>query len=55
MNSSIPPIEQASESIQLAVDLIYLLETNEIDPETALEALHIVEKDLQQKLSSKRQ
>ncbi|PQJ39225.1 primosomal protein [Vibrio campbellii] len=29
------PLDDAPAEIKLAVDLIYLLETNEIDPETA--------------------
>ena len=37
-------------SLQLAVDLIYLLECNEIDPATALAALDIVKRDYQEKL-----
>ncbi|HHK8238971.1 TPA: pleiotropic regulatory protein RsmS, partial [Serratia marcescens] len=36
--------------LQLAVDLIYLLECNEIDPATALAALDIVKRDYQEKL-----
>ena len=50
MNHQHPPLEQASEPVKLAVDLIYLLECNEIDPQIALEALRIVEHDLKQKL-----
>ncbi|WP_226907365.1 DUF2496 domain-containing protein [Serratia marcescens] len=34
----------------MAVDLIYLLECNEIDPATALAALDIVKRDYQEKL-----
>ena len=30
------PLDDAPEEIKLAVDLIYLLESNEIDPEVAL-------------------
>ncbi|PVZ87316.1 DUF2496 domain-containing protein [Serratia sp. S1B] len=44
------PLENASPELQLAVDLIYLLECNEIDPATALAALDIVRKDYQQKI-----
>ncbi|MGC7891547.1 DUF2496 domain-containing protein [Vibrio anguillarum] len=36
--------------MKLAVDLIYLLETNQIEPHTALEALKIVQQDLLRKL-----
>ena len=44
------PLDSAPEEIKLAVDLIYLFESNEIDPKVALEAIKIVEKDLQAKL-----
>ncbi len=46
------PLEDAPEEIKLAVDLIYLLETNEIDPETALKAIEIVKSDLEKKLKA---
>ncbi|MCE0492834.1 pleiotropic regulatory protein RsmS [Vibrio salinus] len=39
-------IDNAPKEVQLAVDLIYLLETNEVDPHIALKALEIVKKDL---------
>ncbi|WP_087021796.1 pleiotropic regulatory protein RsmS [Thaumasiovibrio subtropicus] len=42
-------LDQAPAEIKLAVDLIYLLETNEIDPETALRAIEIVKDDLERK------
>ena len=45
-------LEDAPEDIKLAVDLIYLLETNEVNPETALKALKIVEADLLRKIES---
>ncbi|CAH0533914.1 hypothetical protein VST7929_01791 [Vibrio stylophorae] len=45
-----PPLNQAPAHIQLAVDLIYLLESNDIDPQTALKALAIVQQDLEQRL-----
>ncbi|WP_037383619.1 pleiotropic regulatory protein RsmS [Serratia sp. DD3] len=48
------PLENASPELQLAVDLIYLLECNEIDPVTALAALDIVRKDYQQKILQSR-
>ncbi len=47
-------IEKASPEVQLAVDLIYLLESNHISLEIALAAIKIVEKDLQQQLHKKR-
>jgi len=45
-------LENASPELQLAVDLIYLLECNEIAPETALAALEIVKRDYQDKLKN---
>ncbi|MCE9845903.1 pleiotropic regulatory protein RsmS [Vibrio antiquarius] len=47
------PLDDAPEEIKLAVDLIYLLESNEIDPEVALYALKIVQNDLENKLKAK--
>ena len=44
-------LERAPEHVKLAVDLIYLLESNEIEPQTALEAIEIVKADLVDKLS----
>ena len=44
-------LDQASDEIKLAVDLIYLLETHKITPSVALAALEIVKQDLQAKLS----
>ncbi|CAE6894211.1 hypothetical protein ACOMICROBIO_LKFPLAJE_01014 [Vibrio sp. B1FIG11] len=46
------PLDDAPAEIKLAVDLIYLLETNEIAPETALKALKIVQNDLENKLKA---
>ncbi|MGL5335112.1 MAG: DUF2496 domain-containing protein [Enterovibrio sp.] len=42
-------LEDAEDKIKLAVDLIYLIEINNIDTETALEALAIVTHDLKKK------
>lgn len=47
-------LEDAPEHIKLAVDLLYLLESNEIPPDTALQALEIVESDLKKQLQQKR-
>ena len=44
------PLEKAPEEIKLAVDLIYLLESNDIDPQVAIQAIDIVKQDLQRKL-----
>ncbi|CAG19420.1 conserved hypothetical protein [Photobacterium profundum SS9] len=43
-------LSSAPEDVQLAVDLIYLLESNDIKPEIALAALEIVKKDLESKI-----
>lgn len=48
-NNTIPDLKQAPEDVQLAVDLIYLLESNEIPIERVLSALKIVERDFQKK------
>ncbi|WP_434360879.1 pleiotropic regulatory protein RsmS [Parasalinivibrio latis] len=48
-NRDIPSIENAPDDIKLAVDLIYLIESNEIDTDTAISALQIVLSDLQRK------
>lgn len=50
LNVGFMSLENASAELQLAVDLIYLLECNEIDPATALAALDIVKRDYQEKL-----
>ncbi|EGU55858.1 primosomal replication protein N'' [Vibrio nigripulchritudo ATCC 27043] len=47
------PLDSAPDEIKLAVDLIYLLESNEIEAKTALAALEIVKADLERKLDSK--
>ncbi|MCW8334819.1 pleiotropic regulatory protein RsmS [Vibrio paucivorans] len=46
------PLDDAPEEIKLAVDLIYLLESNEIEPSIALKAIEIIKSDLEQKLSA---
>ena len=38
-------LDQASDEIKLAVDLIMLLETHQIPPQTVLAALEIVRQD----------
>ena len=52
MSENNSELEDAPDDIKLAVDLIHLLETNEVDPETALKALKIVEADLLRKIDS---
>jgi len=48
------PLDNAPEEVKLAVDLIYLLETNEISNEVALAALEIVKTDLERKLNNEK-
>ena len=43
-------LSEADAEIKLAVDLIYLLEVNQIQPDIALKALKLVEKDLLNKI-----
>ncbi len=50
-NNSSPSLDDAPEDIKLAVDLIYLLESNEIPPDVALSALEIVTQDLKAQLN----
>lgn len=45
-------LDQAPEHVKLAVDLIYLLESNEIPIQTALDAIELVKADLLEKLNS---
>ncbi len=47
-------LDDAAEEIKLAVDLIYLLETNQVDPRTALLALDYVKRDLENKLKEEK-
>ncbi|WP_018694022.1 pleiotropic regulatory protein RsmS [Algicola sagamiensis] len=44
-------LDNAPEHIQLAVDLIMLLEQHDLSPQTVLDALEIVKSDFQQKLA----
>lgn len=46
------PLDNAPEDIKLAVDLIYLLESNEIAPDVALSALEMVKADLLRKIDN---
>ena len=50
----IPALDDAPDEIKLAVDLIYLLESNLIDPHTALLALDYVKRDLESKLKEEK-
>lgn len=46
------PLNEASDEIKLAVDLIFLLESHAIEPQIALAALEIVKRDFEQKLQT---
>ncbi|MFM2484128.1 pleiotropic regulatory protein RsmS [Celerinatantimonas yamalensis] len=46
-------LENAPPEIQLAVDLIQLLEEHQVDPELVLLALDIVKSDYQKKLANR--
>ncbi|MDN3609660.1 pleiotropic regulatory protein RsmS [Vibrio ostreicida] len=50
MSSPSSELDQAPDEIKLAVDLIYLIESNNIDPNVALAAINIVKSDLEKKL-----
>ncbi|MCG9596809.1 pleiotropic regulatory protein RsmS [Vibrio sp. Isolate25] len=52
MSSNSSGLDQAPDEIKLAVDLIYLIESNDIDPKVALAAIKIVKSDLERKLES---
>lgn len=45
-------LDKAPQHVQLAVDLIQLLEENELDAETVLKALAIVSQDFETKLAN---
>ncbi|WP_194435333.1 pleiotropic regulatory protein RsmS [Vibrio fluminensis] len=51
MTSTANSLDNAPDEIKLAVDLIYLLESNEVDPQIALKAIKIVKNDLEAKLA----
>lgn len=50
MNNSNVSLDNAPDEIKLAVDLIYLLESNKVDTNVVLAALEIVKTDFQAKL-----
>ncbi|MFI3246746.1 MAG: DUF2496 domain-containing protein [Ferrimonas sp.] len=52
LSSPAKTLAEAPAEMQLAVDLIYLFEANEIDPKLALAALAIVKKDLHRQLAN---
>lgn len=51
-NKTPSPLDSAPDEIKLAVDLIYLLESNDVDPVTALNALDIVKQDMEKKVNN---
>ncbi len=55
MTTDHPSIDQAPPAVQLAVDLIMLLEQHQLDPAMVLAALPIVTKDFQRKLQNQQQ
>ncbi|RWX55163.1 pleiotropic regulatory protein RsmS [Photobacterium chitinilyticum] len=50
-DNSTPSLDDAPKDIKLAVDLIYLFESNEIPPDVALSALKIVAQDLKAQMN----
>ncbi|WP_299803420.1 pleiotropic regulatory protein RsmS [uncultured Shewanella sp.] len=50
-NAAASELDTAPEEVKLAVDLIFLLESHQIEPRVALAALEIVKTDLQAKLA----
>ncbi|MBR9856309.1 MAG: pleiotropic regulatory protein RsmS [Gammaproteobacteria bacterium] len=47
-------LQQAPAEVQLAVDLIELLEVNQVAPDVALAALAMVTRDFERKLAQKK-
>lgn len=45
-------LKEAPAHVQIAVDLIMLLEENEVDPNDVLKAIKIVEQDYRNKLAN---
>jgi hypothetical protein len=54
MNDTSSSLENAPDEIKLAVDLIYILESNNVDTKVALAALEIVKSDFQAKLEKEK-
>ncbi|GIU19715.1 MULTISPECIES: pleiotropic regulatory protein RsmS [unclassified Shewanella] len=50
-NAPASELDTAPEEVKLAVDLIFLLESHQIEPAVALAALEIVKTDLEAKLA----
>lgn len=46
----VEPLDNADPHVKLAVDLIMILEEHEIDPQTVLDALPIIEMDYRSKI-----
>lgn len=54
MNDTSASLDNAPDEIKLAVDLIYLLESNKVDTNVVLAALEIVKTDFQAKLEKEK-
>jgi hypothetical protein len=52
MSNNPSPLDNAPDDIKLAVDLIYLFESNEVDTDIALSAIEMVKQDLLRKKNS---
>jgi|GEM_PF-525154 len=50
--SDLSTLEQAAPHIQLAVDLIQLLESNQVDDQLAIDALEVVLSDFKRKVAA---
>lgn len=46
------PLSQAPQHVQLAVDLIYLLEQHQLPPDVVLQALQLVARDFSRKAAA---
>ncbi|MCG3723040.1 DUF2496 domain-containing protein [Vibrio cincinnatiensis] len=51
MSHSPTSLDEAPDEIKLAVDLIYLLESNQVDLSVALKAIDLVKQDLENQLT----
>lgn len=49
-NEFVEPLDKAEPHVKLAVDLIMILEEHDIDPQTVLDALPIIEMDYRSKV-----
>lgn len=49
-NDEVEPLDNADPHIKLAVDLIMILEEHDVEPQTVLDALPIIEMDYRSKV-----